>query len=117
MAYAPLPRFLFRAPLLPMRALTDRRRGLLQHPLGLAALTIASPHLVEAIERGSRPTASLDRYRRRAAFRPTPRGLLAGVGVGHSGTTFERFDRNAVGGAAGHVDAIGGSGTRAAGRS
>jgi lantibiotic biosynthesis protein len=83
MAYVPIGRFLFRAPLLAMRALTDTKKTLLDYPLGAAALALASPDLAGGSHRGSRAKLALDRYRRRAAFRPTPAGLLAGVGVGH----------------------------------
>jgi thiopeptide-type bacteriocin biosynthesis protein len=69
-------RLLFRAPLLPVAESPD----LLAHPLGEAALLLASPDLSEAIGKGESPPA-LRRYSRRAAFRPTPSGLLAGVGV------------------------------------
>jgi len=88
MGYVPLPRFLFRAPLLPARALADARRSLRAHPLGNIALALASPALAAAMSRAPRARAtgaSLERYARRAAFRPTPHGLWAGVGVGHLG--------------------------------
>jgi len=85
MGYVALPRFLFRAPLLPARALADARRGLQAHPLGATAVTLASPSLAAAMARAPRTPATalaLERYARRAAFRPTPHGLWAGVGVG-----------------------------------
>jgi len=83
--YVALPRFLFRAPLLPVRALADARRGLSAHPLGATALALASPALAAAVARRPRAAATaaaVARYARRAAFRPTPHGLWAGVGVG-----------------------------------
>ncbi|MEP6654583.1 MAG: thiopeptide-type bacteriocin biosynthesis protein [Myxococcales bacterium] len=105
MAYVPLNGFLFRAPLLPMSALRNRQPKLLTHPLAASALALASPDLAAALEVAARPrragaevtpgprparedragervATALDRYRRRAAFRPTPHGLWAGVGVG-----------------------------------
>jgi len=88
MGYVALPRFLFRAPLLPLRALGDARRSLKAHPLGATALALASPALAAALQRSPRAAATLatvDRYARRAAFRPTPHGLWAGVGVGRLG--------------------------------
>ena len=85
MAYVALPRFLFRAPLLPVRALGQARRRLNAHPLGATALELASPALAAAVARAPRAAATagaVERYARRAAFRPTPHGLWAGVGVG-----------------------------------
>jgi thiopeptide-type bacteriocin biosynthesis protein len=85
--------FLWRAPLLPVSALRRPRAALCAHPLGGEALALASPDLAAALARGksgARAEQTLDRYARRAAFRPTPHGLLAGVGVGQLGsrTTF-----------------------------
>ncbi len=79
--------FLLRAPLLPARALSRAGAALLAHPLGEAALALASADLAAARTRaGARKGAavrdSIDRYGRRAAFRPTPSGLLAGVAMG-----------------------------------
>jgi lantibiotic biosynthesis protein len=82
--YLPLSRFLLRAPLLPLAALSRARRHLLAHPLGPAAIEIASPTLAGAKASAARERA-IDRYARRAAFRPTPNGLLAGVCVGTLG--------------------------------
>jgi len=79
--YVPLPRFLLRAPLLPAAALTRGARALLRHPLGRMAVELASPSLAAAAV-GPRRDRALDRYARRAAFRPTPHGLFAGVCMG-----------------------------------
>lgn len=80
-------RFLLRAPLLPLSALRRPAEALLADPLGAQAVALASPDLAAALQR--RPTTqtheALDRYGRRAAFRATPHGLLAGVGVGQLG--------------------------------
>ncbi|HEX9103322.1 MAG TPA: lantibiotic dehydratase, partial [Polyangia bacterium] len=62
-----LPRFLYRAPLLPVGAP-------LEGPLAERACAIA--HVVPGARRS---------YARRAAFRATPHGLWAGVGVGALG--------------------------------
>jgi thiopeptide-type bacteriocin biosynthesis protein len=81
--YQALPTFLLRAPLLPER--DWRRRGALAaHPLGADALALASLRLAAATDSPERRRA-LDRYGRRAAFRATPSGLLAGVCVGALG--------------------------------
>ena len=87
MPYVPLPKLLFRAPLLPLRALWDGRRGLQAHRLGAAAISLASPNLAASgsAPRTAQAKLALDRYHRRAAFRPTPHGLFAGVGVGALG--------------------------------
>jgi len=79
--YAPLSRFLLRAPLLPTASLARAARALTAHPLGAAAIALASPALAGA---GAGPARdrSIARYARRAAFRATPSGLLAGVCVG-----------------------------------
>ncbi|HET6284169.1 MAG TPA: lantibiotic dehydratase, partial [Polyangia bacterium] len=91
MAYVPLSRFLLRAPLLPMSALKDPRRALLAHRLGPGAIALASPSLAasttgskraQPAERARRALRAIDHYARRAAFRPTPQGLLAGVAMG-----------------------------------
>ncbi len=107
MAYVALDRFLFRAPLLPSRTLTDGGPGALdRHPLGRAALALASPELntASASANGADDKAmarvgrAVDRYRRRAAFRPTPHGLWAGVGLGSLGprTAFKTGQPGAV---------------------
>jgi thiopeptide-type bacteriocin biosynthesis protein len=84
MAYVPIDRFLVRAPLLPAAPLADAARRLMRDPLGASALKIASASLT-AQTRTSRAAQALDRYARRAAFRATPAGLLAGVTVGTLG--------------------------------
>ena len=80
--YRPLPRFLLRAPLLPVSALWRGTRPLLRHRLGGDAIRLASPSLASA-QAGTRKDRALERYARRAAFRPTPHGLLAGVCMGN----------------------------------
>jgi lantibiotic biosynthesis protein len=100
-AYVPLSRFLFRAPLLPSHEGTPAH--LLGDPLGKEAIRIASPELAAALLRPKREAKShlksdskdeargtalsLGRYSRRAAFRATPNGLLAGIGIGQLGRT------------------------------
>src|SRR5579863_3200261 len=86
--YAPLSRFLLRAPLLPTAALARAARALTAHPLGGAAIAIASPTLAGAAP-GPARARSITRYARRAAFRATPSGLLAGVCVGELGPKTE----------------------------
>ena len=86
--YAPLSRFLLRAPLLPAASLARAARALTAHPLGAAAIAIASPTLAGAAA-GPARDRSLTRYARRAAFRATPSGLLAGVCVGELGPKTE----------------------------
>jgi len=68
--YVPLPRVLLRAPLLPASALWRGPRALLRHPLGSDAVQLASPSLARA-GAGARKDRALERYARRAAFRPT----------------------------------------------
>jgi thiopeptide-type bacteriocin biosynthesis protein len=87
MKLRPISSFLWRAPLLPVRALRRPGAALRAHPLGAEAVALASPDLAAALARGegARTREALDRYGRRAAFRPTPHGLLAGVGVGKLG--------------------------------
>jgi thiopeptide-type bacteriocin biosynthesis protein len=81
--YEALPTFLLRAPLLPER--DWRRRGALaSHALGAGALALASEGLAAAADSPARRRA-LERYGRRAAFRTTPAGLLAGVCLGALG--------------------------------
>jgi thiopeptide-type bacteriocin biosynthesis protein len=79
--YRPLPRFLLRAPLLPVSSLWRGTRALLRNRLGADAIRLASPSLARA-QAGARRDRALERYARRAAFRPTPHGLLAGVCMG-----------------------------------
>ena len=86
--YAPLSRFLLRAPLLPTASLARAARALTAHPLGAAAIAVASPTLAAAAA-GPARDRSITRYARRAAFRATPSGLLAGVCVGELGPKTE----------------------------
>ena len=87
MSFHLIPRFLLRAPLLPVRDLRNSKTALQRHPLGAMAVGLASPELAAALERepGSAAAAAFSRYARRAAFRPTPAGLLAGVAMGRLG--------------------------------
>ena len=82
-----ISRFLLRAPLLPVRGLRNPGMALRRHPLGGMAVELASPDLATALQRepGPAAAAALSRYARRAAFRPTPAGLLAGVAMGRLG--------------------------------
>jgi thiopeptide-type bacteriocin biosynthesis protein len=82
--YVPLSRVLIRAPLLPVAALPRAARALVAHPLGGDAIALASPSLAAAKPGAARERA-MERFARRAAFRPTPSGLLAGVCVGKLG--------------------------------
>ena len=88
MSFHPISRFLLRAPLLPVRGLRNPRAALQRHPLGAMAVELASPDLATALQRepGPAAAAALSRYARRAAFRPTPAGLLAGVAMGRLGS-------------------------------
>ena len=88
MSFHLISRFLLRAPLLPVRGLRNPRAALRQHPLGAMAVELASPDLAAELRREPGPTAAaaLSRYARRAAFRPTPAGLLAGVAMGRLGS-------------------------------
>jgi thiopeptide-type bacteriocin biosynthesis protein len=81
--YVPVRSFLLRAPLLPEAALKDPVRKLQKHALGRRAVELASPGL-QATPAGRRRLI-VERYARRAAFRATPYGLLAGVCVGELG--------------------------------
>ena len=82
--YRPLDAFLLRAPLLPESALRRGAKALTEHPLGAQAIAVASPSLAAA-KPGAKRDRALARYARRAAFRPTPNGLLAGVCMGGLG--------------------------------
>jgi thiopeptide-type bacteriocin biosynthesis protein len=86
-----LPRVLVRAPLLPLAF-----RGRLEDaPLGAEALRLASPDLAAGLARGDPgAAAAAERYGARARFRPTPHGLLAGVGLGRLDAT-TRIDTGA----------------------
>jgi thiopeptide-type bacteriocin biosynthesis protein len=82
--YEPLSAFLLRAPLLRERELGHAGEALVEHELGAAAIALSSGALTAAADSAAR-RRSLDRYGRRAAFRATPSGLLAGVCVGALG--------------------------------
>ncbi len=82
--YKPLDAVLLRAPLLRETAIPRAARALLAHPLGKRAIEIASPSLAAAAE-GVKRERAIARYGRRAAFRSTPHGLLAGVCLGELG--------------------------------
>jgi len=86
--YLPLSRVLIRAPLLPVAVLPRAARALATHSLGADAIALASPSLASAKPGAARDRA-LARYGRRAAFRATPSGLLAGVCVGRLGPRTE----------------------------
>jgi hypothetical protein len=88
MAFYLISRFLLRAPLLPVSGLHNPRAALRRHRLGTMAVELASPDLAAALQResGAAAAAALSRYARRAAFRPTPAGLLAGVAMGRLGS-------------------------------
>jgi thiopeptide-type bacteriocin biosynthesis protein len=77
----PIGRFVARAPLLPTSALAQPAARVFRGELPSLALRLASPQLASA----PRGKAALERYARRAAFRPTPHGLWAGVAVGELG--------------------------------
>jgi thiopeptide-type bacteriocin biosynthesis protein len=83
--YVPLDAFLLRAPLLREREL-GRAGALEAHPRGAMAIALASASLAESGDTAGRRRA-IERYGRRAAFRATPTGLLAGVCVGALGGT------------------------------
>jgi thiopeptide-type bacteriocin biosynthesis protein len=72
-----LRRFLVRAPLLRVAALEDPAAALRADPIGRDALSLAGARAGDA--------KVVARYGRRAAFRPTPRGLWAGVSAGEIG--------------------------------
>src|SRR3712207_2407059 len=81
-------RCLLRAPLLDVGALRAPARALAAHALGDTAVALASPDLARALGRrrsDGAARAALERYGARAAFRPTPHGLLAGVAVAELG--------------------------------
>jgi thiopeptide-type bacteriocin biosynthesis protein len=84
--YVPLEAFLLRAPLLRERDWARAGSALEEHPLGAAAIALASPTLAAGKDTPARRRA-MERYGRRAAFRATPAGLLAGVCVGALGGT------------------------------
>jgi thiopeptide-type bacteriocin biosynthesis protein len=88
MSFHLISRFLLRAPLLPVRGLRNPRAALRRHHLGALAVQLASPDLATALQREPSPAAAtaFSRYARRAAFRPTPAGWLAGVAMGRLGS-------------------------------
>jgi len=82
--YVPLSAFVLRAPLLKERELERAGEALLAHELGETAIALASESLAERRD-GAAARRAVTRYGRRAAFRATPAGLLAGVCVGRLG--------------------------------
>ncbi len=78
--YVALPEFLLRAPLLRESDLVRARTALERHPLGPRAVALASEGAATAT--GDARARVWERYGRRAAFRATPHGLLAGVSLG-----------------------------------
>jgi thiopeptide-type bacteriocin biosynthesis protein len=79
--YVPSSAFVLRAPLLKERELERAGEALLAHELGETAIALASQSLAERRD-GAAARRAVARYGRRAAFRATPAGLLAGVCVG-----------------------------------
>jgi thiopeptide-type bacteriocin biosynthesis protein len=92
MALRPLSSFLLRAPLLPISELRRHDLAAKRHDANTemvdewmrAALMMASASLDAFPKRGSADTARVN-YTKRAAFRPTPHQLWAGVAVGTLG--------------------------------
>ena len=84
MPLVPLSTWLLRAPLLAVDALERPSRAFADDPLGAEALALASPGLAAA-KAGEARDRAVSRYARRAAGRPTPHGLLAGVATGTLG--------------------------------
>ena len=80
-----LSHVLFRAPLLPLAALARPARESARLPMLRAAIAHASPSLAAAAASDRAADRARLRYARRAAFRPTPSGLLAGVFPGTLG--------------------------------
>jgi thiopeptide-type bacteriocin biosynthesis protein len=85
-------RFLLRAPLLPLDFVTGKSRTqeLARHELFSAGIELSAPSLFSSLcGKGKRPGKAamhaLANYARRAAFRPTPHGLWAGVAMGTLG--------------------------------
>src|ERR1700690_4090312 len=83
--YVALPEFLLRAPLLPERELGRSRAALERHALGPLAVRLASEGAATAT--GEAKARTWERYGRRAAFRATPQGLLAGGAMGGPAAT------------------------------
>ncbi len=82
MSFRVLPTVLVRAPLLPLTALLKADEALRNDVLGPTAVELGSADLAAAGDAGQ---AAWSRYGRRAAFRPTPSGWLAGVTLGQIG--------------------------------
>jgi thiopeptide-type bacteriocin biosynthesis protein len=101
--YAPLGAVLVRAPALPVEAYLALPAELPAadepvapaDPLVRAALSIASPDLLDRLDRvhagtgAARAAGALLRYRIRMSTRPTPFGLFAGVGLAELGERTE----------------------------
>jgi thiopeptide-type bacteriocin biosynthesis protein len=81
--YVALTDVLLRAPLLPERDLSRARSSLEAHALGARAVALASEGAAAAS--GPARARAWERYGRRAAFRATPQGWLAGVALGRLG--------------------------------
>jgi thiopeptide-type bacteriocin biosynthesis protein len=79
----PLSRFLLRAPLLPLSSLRRPAAAIFRDALAQKALAWASPSLPGSAGRAR------ENYARRAAFRPTPHGLWAGVLMGELGARLD----------------------------
>lgn len=96
-------RYLLRAPVLPRARLRPAETGVrerVEAPMAREAIALASPALIETVDRalaGHEPPeaaarrlrSALARYELRMAGRPTPFGLLAGVTVGRFADTAE----------------------------
>ena len=78
-----ISRVLVRAPLLPIAALGRAAGTIFRQPLPAAALALSNPALLD--KKSGKTARALGNYARRAAFRATPHGLWAGVGVGRLG--------------------------------
>ncbi|HZS36515.1 MAG TPA: thiopeptide-type bacteriocin biosynthesis protein [Polyangia bacterium] len=80
-----ISRWLLRAPLLPVAALERPARGAFAFAgeLGALALELGAPALARA--KTAEAARALENYARRAAYRPTPHRLWAGVSVGKLG--------------------------------
>ena len=102
--YAPLGAVLVRAPALPVEAYlalptespAEDEPVAPADPLVRAALAIASPDLLDRLDRvragtsgAARAVGALLRYRIRMSTRPTPFGLFAGVGIAELGERTE----------------------------
>lgn len=89
--YEPLDWVLVRAPMLPVQSYLEMPAP--SDPLVRTALAVASPDLLEQLERtdsaagAERAAGKLLRYLIRMSTRPTPFGVFAGVGLARFGTT------------------------------